>query len=162
MLLPLIPDPTPRQADLCAEFESWCARHRLPTTGGAEALLQRLLSRQERRWLLNFIVRWDWAGEDAARAPAALVEPLELAAVFLQVVRENCSRGEFDDIRAGRRAIGDVLHVGSAIDQAFARAHRVPIDGPRTLDQRVAEDKLKAEALVIVSARYERQEAVHG
>jgi hypothetical protein len=162
MLLPLIADPTPRQAELCAEFEAWCARQRLPAMVGAEDLLRRLLSGEQRRWLSGFIARWDWAGEDAARQPAALCTPLELAGEFMRVVRENCGRDEFAEIAAGRRAVSSVLHVGSVVDQAFARVHRVPIDGRRTPDQLAAEESLKAEALLLVSARYERLENAHG
>lgn len=150
MELDLLP-PTPAQAALCEEFGAWCDRHGFDRPADDNPMLLNLLDRRQRLWLSSFIARWDWAGEDAARAPGALCTPLELAGVFVTVAREHSSRGEFARVLAADWQLSDYLDVGSVMATAFARIHRVPIDGARTDAQQQAEDRLKLLALHIVT-----------
>lgn len=150
----------PALRTLCDEFAGWAERQGLPVDGGAEdPLILHMLSRDQRGWLVSFIARWDWASETEARAPTALRTPLELAGAFMTVVRENSSRGEFDGLLAGERAMSSYLDVGSAMDAAFSRLHRVPIDGDRTPAQLEAERALKAAAMDIARRSTEPGEA---
>ena len=146
-----LPPATPTQAALCEEFGDWCDRRGFERIAGDNPMLLNLLDRRQRQWLSSFIARWDWAGEDDARAPAALRTPLELAGVFVNVARDHSSRGEFARVLAGEWALQDYLDVGSVMATAFARLHRVPIDGTRSPAQLRAEDSLKTAALRIVN-----------
>lgn len=142
---------TPAQDALCEEFSAWAERHGVPVDRGADdPLLANMLSRDQRSWLANFIARWDWASEADARAPAALRTPIELAGMFMTVVRENSGRAEFARVLSGEWTPADYLDVRSVMDLAFARLHRVPVDGARTPAQLEAEQALKAAAMDIV------------
>lgn len=142
---------TPAQDALCEEFSAWAERHGVPVDRGADdPLLANMLSRDQRSWLFSFIARWDWASESDARARAALRTPVELAGMFMTVVREHSSRGEFARVLAGEWTPSDYLDVASVMDLAFARLHRVPIDGARTPAHLEAESALKAAAMDIV------------
>ncbi len=145
-----LPPAAPAQHALIAEFHNWCDRHGFPRPEGDDPMLLNLLDRRQRQWLSNFIARWDWSTEDEARAPEALRTPLELAGAFVTVVRENCGREEFARVLAGEWMPSDYLDVASVMDLAFARVHRVPVDGARTPAQREAEVALKAAAMDIV------------
>lgn len=150
-----LPPATPAQRLLCAEFAEWCDRHGFDRPADDNPMLLNLLDRRQRQFLWNFIARWDWATEDAATAPGALRTPLELAGIFVEVVREHCSRGEFRSIMAGECAVDQVLHVDSAIDLAFARAHRVPVDGAKDAQRFIAEKNLKVAALRIADQAFQ-------
>lgn len=142
---------SPAQRALCEEFAAWAERQGVPTDRGADdPLILNMLSRDQRSWLSNFIARWDWASEQDARAPGALRTPLELAGAIMTVVRENCSRGEFEQIQRGEITLWAFLDAASVVDLAFSRLHRVPIDGARTPAQLEAEAGLKAAAMDMV------------
>jgi len=144
-----LPPVTPAQAQLCEEFAAWCDRHGFARPADDNPMLLNLLDRRQRLWLASFIARWDWATEDAARAPAALCTPLELAGAFVTTAREHSGRAEFARVLAGGWTLGDYLDVDSVMATAFARLHRVPVDGTRTGEQLQAELKLKRQAMAL-------------
>ena len=150
-----LPPAAPAQRALIAEFADWCDRHGFDRPAGDDPMLLNLLDRRQRVWLSNFIARWDWSTEEEARAPGTLRTPLELAGAIVTAIRENCSREEFADLLARRRGVLDFLDLDSVIALAFSRLHRVPVDGPRTLTQRVDEDALKTAAYLIVAQHLE-------
>lgn len=142
---------SPAQRVLCDEFAAWAARQGVPVDRGADdPLILNMMSRDQRAWLSNFIARWDWASERDARAPAALRTPIELAGMFMTVAREHSGRREFARVLSGEWTLADYLDVGSIMDLAFSRLHRVPIDGTRTPAQLEAEVALKAAAMDVV------------
>lgn len=144
---------SPAQRELCDEFAGWAVRQGVPGDRGADdPLILNMMSRDQRAWLSNFIARWDWTSEQDAREPAALRTPIELAGMFMTVVRENSSRDEFARVLAGEWAPWNYLDILSVIDLAFSRLHRVPIEGACTPAQAEAERALKVAALDIVRA----------
>ena len=145
-----LPPLTPTQAELCEEFGDWCDRHGFARVDGDNPMLLNLLDRRQRQWLASFIARWDWSSEIEAREPGTLCTAIELAGMFMTVVREHSSRGEFARVLSGEWAPSSYLDVGSVMDLAFSRLHRVPIAGARTPAQGEAEQALKAAAMDIV------------
>lgn len=142
---------SPAQRVLCDEFAEWAVRQGVPVDRGADdPLILNMMSRDQRAWLSSFIARWDWTSEQDAREPAALRTPIELAGMFMTVVRENSSRGEFQRVLAGEWALSEYLDVASVMDAALSRLHRVPIDGLRTPVQLEAENALKQAALSLI------------
>lgn len=142
---------SPAQRVLCDEFAGWAARQGVPVDRGADdPLILNMMSRDQRAWLSNFIARWDWASEQDAREPSALRTPIELAGAFMTVVRESSGREEFARVLSGEWAPSSYLDVGSVMDLAFSRLHRVPIDGARTPAQLEAESRLKAAAMDVI------------
>lgn len=141
--------PVPTLESLCDEFGAWCVRRGLERIPD-DTVLMMLLDRRQRWWLTNFIARWDWATEDDAQAPGARCTPLELAGAFVTVAREHSSRGEFAKVLAAGWQLSDYLDVDSVMSTAFARVHRIPVDGARTAADRQADERLKLLAMHIV------------
>lgn len=50
--------------DLIAEYEAWCAEHRLPCMSADELMVEMSLSPGEHLWLANYLKRWDAATEE--------------------------------------------------------------------------------------------------
>lgn len=84
---------------LVREYERFLAKHRLPRMS-AEELIHERLTPGQRRWVSDFIMRWDaWMKRTYRTNPAGIErdEALRVGVTFQWVTPESAERGDAED-----------------------------------------------------------------
>lgn len=153
-----------RERALCDELKAWCEANGLPHMSADEFALRDGLSEAQRGWLEGFCERWDlfMSSEQARNIP--LKTGLELAGVFVSVLRETLGEEHFGLCMTGRLQVDDACDGNVVMATAFLRLHgRDPwlpsdVEGGRCDDADLEKDcRLWNEAMAIFNSQVGRE-----
>ncbi len=111
------------EATLCDELEAYCKREGLQFLSAEELVLQEGISEGQRDWLNDYITRWDAFMESEQVHLIPLKTPLELAGLFVTVLRETLEPDQFASVMTGRAEPDDVCDSNMVMSNAFTRLH---------------------------------------
>jgi hypothetical protein len=128
------------KATLCDELGAWCKSQGMPLMSPEELLL-RDLSTDQMQWLSAFLERWTWfmGSEDAKNIP--LRTSVELAGMFISVLRETLGAEQFGLCMTGRLEVEDACDGNIVMATAFLRLHGRDTWMPSDKESGVCEDR---------------------